>query len=31
MGGLIAAMGAVTGVYARELVYDTRLKFGWKW
>jgi hypothetical protein len=31
MGGLMAAMGAVTGVYAREMVYDTRLKFGWKW
>jgi hypothetical protein len=31
IGGLIAAMGGVTGVYAREMVYDTRLKFGWKW
>jgi hypothetical protein len=31
IGGLLGAMGAATGVFARELIYDTRLKFGWKW
>ena len=31
IGGLLGAMGATTGVFARELIYDTRLKFGWKW
>jgi hypothetical protein len=31
IGGLLSAMGGVTGVFAREFVYDTRLKFGWKW
>jgi hypothetical protein len=31
IGGLLSAMGGVTGVLAREFVYDTRLKFGWKW
>ena len=31
IGGLLCGMGAMTGVYLREFLYDTRLKFGWKW
>ncbi len=31
IGGILAAMGGITGVFAREFVYDTRLKFGWNW
>lgn len=31
MGGLLAAMGGMTGALARDFFYDTRLKFGWKW
>ena len=31
IGGLLCGFGAMTGVYLREFLYDTRLKFGWKW
>ena len=31
IGGLICGMGALTGCFAREFLYDTRMKFGWKW
>lgn len=30
MGGLVTALGCLAGVYAREFLYDSRLKFGWK-
>jgi hypothetical protein len=31
MGGLLCGLGAVSGNYLREFLYDTRLKFGLKW
>jgi hypothetical protein len=31
IGGLLCAMGGLTGAYAREFLYDTRIKFGLKW
>ena len=30
-GGLLCGFSAMTGAYLREFLYDTRLKFGWKW
>jgi hypothetical protein len=31
LGGALGALGAATGVLAREFLYDMRLKFDWKW
>jgi hypothetical protein len=31
IGGLLCGLGAASGHYLREFLYDTRLKFGWKW
>lgn len=31
IGGLLGALGAASGVFAREFLYDMRLKFDWKW
>jgi uncharacterized membrane protein len=31
LGGFICGMAAMTGAYAREWLYDTRIRFGWKW
>ncbi len=31
IGGLLCGLGAMSGTYLREFLYDTRLKFGWKW